>query len=243
MQVLKKGIDLYVWRHLGLVRGRLVLFLTLFALAFLLFVMNQFPYASIGVMLIPLAYLLGIYTYKEYALWDSGVLGERRVTKELGKLDDSYYLINGVTIPPNRGDTDHIVLGPNGIFVIEAKNYGGEIECGGDSWHRYKVGRLGKRYGLRMGSPSNQVKRNAKVLKDFILEHGNEIFDRKIPHIWVHSILVFTNERASLSVKNPTVDILGMGELSSYIENKRAELSLTEDETRKIGETILRHSG
>jgi len=164
------------------------------------------------------------------------------VTKELEKLDDSYYLINGVVVPPNRGDTDHIVIGPNGIFVIESKNYGGEIECDGDSWVRYKIGKRGKRYKLWIGSPSNQVKRNAKVLKDFILEHGNEIFDREIPHIWVHGILVFTNENVSVSIKNQTVDILRIEELSDYIENKTPELELREEEVRKIGRVIMKYS-
>ncbi len=242
MHTLKKGVDRYVWRNITLIKSRLFLFLILFILATMLFVMNKFPYATIGVILIPLAYVLGIYTYRKYVLWGSGVLGEGMVTKELGKLDDSYYLINGVTVPPNRGDTDHIVIGPNGIFAIESKNYGGEIECDGDSWNRHKVGKKGKRYELWIGSPSNQVKRNAKVLKDFILEHCDEIFDGKIPHIWVHSILVFTNENANLSIRDPTVDILGIEELSDYIENKTPELILTEEEVRRIGETVIKYS-
>jgi len=51
----------------------------------------------------------------------------------LSGLPDSFSLISGVVIPPNRGDTDHIVLGPTGIFVIEDKHYGGEIKCDGDN--------------------------------------------------------------------------------------------------------------
>ncbi|RLI88925.1 MAG: hypothetical protein DRO62_02735 [Candidatus Altiarchaeales archaeon] len=242
MHILKRGVDLYIWRNIQLTKSRLFLFLMLFILSVMLFVMNQFPYATVGVILIPLAYVLGVYTYRKYVLWGSGVLGEDMVTKELEKLDDSYYLINGVVVPPNRGDTDHIVIGPNGIFVIESKNYGGEIECDGDSWVRYKRGRRGRRYELRIGSPSNQVKRNAKVLKDFILKHGNEIFDGEIPHIWVHSILVFTNENVSVSIKNQTVDILRIEELSDYIENKTSELELREEEVRKIGELIMKYS-
>lgn len=242
MHVLKRGVDLYIWRNIHLIKGRLFLFLMLFILSVMLFVMNQFPYATVGIILIPLAYILGIYTYRKYLLWGSGVLGEDMVTKELEKLDDSYYLINGVVVPPNRGDTDHIVIGPNGIFVIESKNYGGDIECDGDSWVRYKIGKRGGRYELWIGSPSNQVKRNAKVLKDFILEHGNEIFDREIPHIWVHGILVFTNENVSVSIKNQTVDILRIEELSDYIENKTPELELREEEVRKIGRVIMKYS-
>ena len=147
------------------------------------------------------------------------------VCEVLGELDDSYYLINGVVIPPNRGDTDHIVVGPNGIFVLESKNYGGEIECDGDSWVRFKVGGKGKRYELWVGSPSRQV-----------------IFNGEVPHIWVHSLLVFTNENAGISVKNPAVDILRIGELPGYIKNKTSALKLTGEEAQKIGNVIIKYS-
>jgi len=58
MHVLKRGVDLYVWRNIHLIKGRLFLFLMLFILSVMLFVMNQFPYATVGVILIPLAYIL-----------------------------------------------------------------------------------------------------------------------------------------------------------------------------------------
>ncbi len=233
---------MYIWRNMQLTKSRLFLFLVLFILSTMLFIMNQFPYATVGVLLIPLAYMLGVYSYQKYVLWNSGVVGENKVAGVLEGLDDSYYLISGVVIPPNRGDIDHILLGPNGIFVIESKNYGGGIECNGDFWVRYKIGRRGGRYGLWIGSPSNQVKRNAKILKDFILKHGDKIFSGKVPHIWVHSVLVFTNENAVISPENPTVDILSVGELTDYIEDKISEFRLTEEEIKKIGGVIIKHS-
>jgi hypothetical protein len=242
MQILKRGVDLYIWRNIQLNKSRLLIFTMLFILATMLSIMNRFPYATVGVILIPMAYILGVYTYQKYILWNSGAFGEDLVTRELEKLDNSHYLINGVVIPPNRGDTDHIVIGPTGIFAIESKNYGGEIECDGDSWTRYKVGRKGRRYDLSIGRPSKQVKRNAKVLKDFILKHSDEIFNGEIPHIWVHSIVVFTNENVGLSMKNPTVNVLRVVELSGYIRNKNPELKLGEKEIKRIGEVIIKYS-
>ncbi len=132
----------------------------------------------IGLIVMPIAYILGIVTYKNYIIWSKGSEGEKLVTRSLRQLNDNYYLINGITLSDSRGDTDHIVLGPNGIFVIETKNYSGEISCDGDEWKRQKTSKRGKSYNIEIGSPSNQVKRNSKILKDLMIKNKGEIFKR-----------------------------------------------------------------
>ncbi|MFH1404127.1 MAG: nuclease-related domain-containing protein [Candidatus Altiarchaeota archaeon] len=223
-------------------RSRILLFFTLLALAFLLFIMNVFPYASIGLILIPLSYALGIFAYKNYMLWLGGLQGEEEVRSALSMLDDTYAVVSEVVIPPNHGDTDHIVIGRNGIFVIETKNYGGEITCDGDEWSRRKIGRGGSEYSLAIGSPSNQVKRNAKVLKDFILQHQKEIFGRKAPHIWVHGILVFTNKDAALNLKNQTVTIIRPVGLAEHIVKTKSESAFTSKHVDRMGDILAGHS-
>ncbi len=242
MQILKRGIDLYLWRNIHLTRSRILLFSVLFIFATALFIMDHYPYSSVGIILIPLAYVFGIYTYNRYITWNSGVRGENIVSRELERLNDYYYLINGVVIPPNRGDTDHIVLGPNGIFVIESKNYGGEIRCEGDSWSRRKIGRGGRAYNLWIGSPSNQVKRNAKILKDLILKHKDDVFGGRNPHIWINVIVVFTNENANLIIKKPSVNVLRVEELSDFISQVESETQFSDEDIRRMGDLILRYA-
>ena len=242
MILLKKHTEtLYVWRNIQLNRSRLLIFVTLVMLGFLLFIMDVVPYASVGLILIPIAYGLGIYTYRKHLIWGSGSEGEKIVINELKKLDDTYCLISGVVIPPNRGDVDHIVLGRNGIFVVETKNYSGEVSCNGDVWGRRKIGRRGKPYPLEIGNPSNQVKRNAKVLKDFILRHQREIF-KKTPHIWVEGILVFTNPAVVLKIKNPTVSIVSPNKLVEFIKNNTEGTGLSEREVKNLGNVIMKHA-
>jgi hypothetical protein len=43
------------------------------------------------------------------------------VTQILSALDDNYVLINDAMFSDGYGNIDHIVLAPNGIFVIETK--------------------------------------------------------------------------------------------------------------------------
>jgi hypothetical protein len=242
VRVLKKRRSLYVWRNIHLNKSRIIIFFTLLVLAFMLFIMNRFPYASVGLILVPLSYGLGIYAYKNYLIWLEGSKGEGEVNSVLEELDDGYILISDIVVPPNRGDTDHIIVGPNGIFVIETKNYGGEITCNGDVWSRRKIGRGGGVYRLEIGRPSNQVKRNAKVLKDFILEHQGEVFQDAAPHIWVHSILVFTNKDAVLKINEPTVSIMSVDELVGCITSIKSESTFTTEEVDAIGTVILKYS-
>jgi hypothetical protein len=239
MRILKGGSQtLYVWRNIQLVRGRIILFLVLLILAFLLFALNVFPYASLGLILVPIAYVLGAYSYSSYLTWLGGSAGEEMVTKTLTGLPDSYVLLNGVVIPPNRGDTDHILIGPNGFFVIESKNYSGRISCNGDVWSKSKLIK-GVSQSLQIGSPSNQVKRNAKVLKDYVLALQERIFGGTAPHIWVCGILVFTNSDAELELNNPTVDVVDLDDLCEHILTTRTESPLSSSQVDAAAKAIL----
>jgi hypothetical protein len=236
----EKGQTLYVWKNIQLVKSRLVLFIILFLASFVLFALNQFLFSSAALVIVPLAYVLGLYTYRSYLIWKSGSVGEERVAAALKALPDSYVLISGLVVPPNRGDIDHVVIGPNGIFVLEAKNYGGIISCDKDVWKKVRVSPDGKSHEAMIGSPSNQIKRNAKVLKDHILLKKREIFHGKSPHIWVHAILVFTNSRASLELSNPTVDIVELDNLVAHLTSLGSDFRLKKDEVERLALVLVR---
>lgn len=241
MRVLKaKSSSLYVWKFIQLNKSRAVIFLTLFFLAVMLFLINIRPYASFGLVMIPLSYILGFYAYRSYVVWSSGPQGERMVLDELNKLGDDYVLIRNAVVPPSRGDIDYILIGLNGIFVLETKNVGGVVFCDGDRWGRYKVGKHGKIYELEAGNPSKQAKRSAKTLKDFILKHGAEIFNKRVPHIWVYSILVFTNKNIKLSLRNPTIDVLSVEELNDFVLKKK-DITLSKNVVNNIANAISKN--
>ncbi len=242
-KIIKRRVkSLYIWRNIQLTRSRVIIFISLLLLSFMLFIMNSYPYASVGLIMIPLSYILGIYSYKKYLLWLGGSIGEKRVLEALKKLSDDYAIISDIVVPPNRGDTDHIIMGKNGIFVVETKNHGGEISCIGDTWKRKKIGRRGGEYSLEIGSPSRQVKRNAKVLKDLILDKQYEIFPEGAPHIWIHSIIVFTNEQATLKLVRNTVPVVSVDKLASYISSKKPGKVFTDKNVEDISDMIIKYS-
>lgn len=73
---------------------------------------------------------LGIVTYyRIYQNSRQGFKGENRVTRNLeANFDDTHFLINDILYINDKGhkeNIDHIVLSPNGIFVLETKDYRG----------------------------------------------------------------------------------------------------------------------
>ena len=191
--------------------------------------LSIFEAAGLLVSLMPLA---AFYFYlHKYRIYSGGWEGEKSVAKLLSKtLSDDYYLINDVYLHDGGGDIDHIVLGPNGVFVLETKNWSGKITCNGDQWQR-----PGKRNFK--GSPSRQVKRNAAKIRNII-----DSSQLKPLGIRVEGIVVFTNNHSSLNINNPTVPILKLQQLPSHITAQKTYNSYTSQQLEQIGKEILKQT-
>jgi hypothetical protein len=111
--------------------------------------------------------LLGFasYYFRRYRNWGKGILGEKMVVETLTPLDNSYVLINDVFLPEGKGNIDHILVGPTGIFAVETKNY---------------------RWPYPKRFPIRQVIRNAVSLRYFLKEQIQS-------DIFVHALLVFAD--------------------------------------------------
>jgi hypothetical protein len=182
-------------------------------------------------LLLSLAPLAGFYFYlRKYRIYNGGWEGEKRVVKLLNsKLSDDYYLINDLYLGDGGGDIDHIVLGPNGVCVLETKNWRGNITCNGDEWQR-----PGKRNFST--SPSRQVKKNAAKIRQVI---DNSQALRPLG-IWVEGIVVFTNNYASLHLNNPTVPILKLPQLPNHITTNRRYSIYSRQQLEAIRKEILK---
>lgn len=159
------------------------------------------------------AFLPGVYAYHYYNIYrytKQGMEGEKRVIQLLkSKLNDNYYLINDVVYVNDRGNKeniDHIVLGPNGIFAIETKDYRGKITCKGSYWSvPFPYGR----------SPSSQAKGNAYWVKKAIDASG--ISETLKIALWVKPIVVFSNPDVELESIDPEVEVVKIEELAGSI--------------------------
>jgi hypothetical protein len=68
-----------------------------------------------------LARLLGVR--RDEWFWRAGAQGERLVAKQLGKLKQGWYVLHSVPVGERGSDIDHVVIGPPGVFTLNAKNF------------------------------------------------------------------------------------------------------------------------
>jgi len=74
--------------------------------------------------------------------WAVGARGEKKLAEAL----DGFSVLHDRRVPGTRGNIDHIVIAPAGVFVVDAKHYQGRIEIRNHGWflrpdERLHVGR------------------------------------------------------------------------------------------------------
>jgi hypothetical protein len=74
-----------------------------------------------------LARVLGVKT--EERSWRVGAKGEVKVASELDKLGVGWHVLHAVEVGRNGSDIDHVVVGPPGVFTLNAKRH-----PGGKAW-------------------------------------------------------------------------------------------------------------
>ncbi len=215
--------------------AKAILSLTLFILIFFATSLRIILTLNLGILeaagllvsLIPLGAFF--FFQRKYRIYNGGYQGEKTVIRTLNKnFNDDYYLLNEVYLQGGGGDIDHIVLGPNGVFVLETKNWSGKININGDDWQR-----PGKH---PMGSPSLQAKRNAQKIRHLI-DASSAL---RSLDIFVEGIVVLTNQHASLNINNPTVPILKLQQLPNHITARKTGNRFTQQQLETIGQEILK---
>jgi Nuclease-related domain len=76
----------------------------------------------------------------EASAWRTGARGERRTARRLRRLvRRGYVAFHDLAMPGSRGNIDHLLIGPCGVFVIDSKQYTGRVQQTPDGhvWHNY----------------------------------------------------------------------------------------------------------
>jgi len=170
---------------------------------------------------------------------------QQTVINELKGLDDSYLLVNNIKLRALtsklndiqlknlNGDIDHIILGLNGIFVLETINYGCKISCNGDDWHRSFM-----RWNLPIkNSPSRQVRRNSAVLKNYLANSLD--FIRIKTNSFIDSVIVLTKPSVYFESRNTTLTVLKTKELVNYINNAN-HYRFSSEELKIVAHSIMK---
>jgi hypothetical protein len=161
------------------------------------------------VALLGLVLAFGHFTkaYDKWEHWFLGKRGELAVTRALNGLPDGYVLLNDLLLPRGRGNVDHFLIGPNGLFVIETKNFDTHVRCEDDRW-------------FVNGNPVKSLSWQAKSNALAVWKNLQPLFSQHRAYLpFVEPLLVFVKHKRALDLNQPTVHVLREDELVGFICN------------------------
>lgn len=180
--------------------------------------------------------ILGFYikqTKTQINILKFGLEGERKALKLLENLPKRYKVLSDLLIQDRKKSSqiDYIVVGSNGIFIVEVKNLKGTIV--GDIKDKQltlqKTGRAGGQYSKQFYNPVYQVEGHVKGL--------SKLLEKNKCLCQVQGIVYFTNEACKVNVKSTATPMFDESndDLLKYIKTyKKDNVKLTPKEQIKI---------
>jgi hypothetical protein len=219
MWVLRKGGD-FADRRIEAYANEM---LKLFAFgAVVLIVLGYLGLQIVGLFAAVAVVIANKKTYRLFRRWSVGKEGEVKVLDVLRSLPNDYVVLNDLVLPGRGGNVDHFLVGPNGLFVIEKKNYSSQVKCEGDRWFVYR---------RQINSLSKQTKRNSMAIRAN-LESLHAEKGVRVPY--VTALLVFVNKETRLKLFKPTIPVLRLEELVEFIQNYQAGSTISDNQRHAI---------
>lgn len=167
----------------------------------------------------------------------AGIDGEEKARKTIESLPDDYIGFSNlnVTYEGKKSELDMVVVGKTGVFIIETKNYTGEIYGDADAHdlNREKESRSGEIYTSKFYNPIKQVGTHTYRLANYLRAKGIDV--------WVQGVVYFSNPDVELNIKHiskiPVFD--SASELQGYITNYHPKKEISLETIEKI-KKILR---
>ena len=194
-----------------------------------------FAYVSAAaIVLCGIAYfILG----RRYNVILSGLRGERSLEKIARRHRGEYdiFINCPVHFKKSRSEIDMILLGKNGLIIIEAKNHSGTVSGSDtdDTWTQYKHYKDGRSTEAEMKNPLKQLTRQRDILKGILHAQGVDV--------WVDGVVYFSNPsiRLKLALKNKaSVVCAGEKELDDFISSYRSPRPVKKEDLAKIKEIL-----
>jgi hypothetical protein len=176
---------------------------------------------------------------------ERGKIGEEEAKFQLNFLPPfGYALIHDVKVQsPINGDTaqiDHIAIGPNGIFLVETKNWSGKYRWknGGDLLEKFDVE---TKEWVPWSNPIAQVHRHESVI-EALLGHNGIACD-------IHSFIAYVERKGDygrilngFEGHNRYVKCISVTALPHNIRSSRAKHPLHHEQILAIKDLILQYS-
>ena len=172
----------------------------------------------------------------------SGVEGESLALQILSRLPDNYSIATDLKVSDDEGRTsqiDVVVVGNNGIFIVEVKNMNGNIVGNSDNkdFVQFKTGRKGGKYSKTFYNPIKQVRTHTFRLSQFLKRNGFKYN--------IKDSVLFTNSNVTISINNSTTTNIfsfsngGDRELLDFILNNN-NINISNEDKEKIEQLLIK---
>ena len=161
-------------------------------------------YTAVPLLLLAVVFqLTSVLTARQAAVLSAGVIGENATRQLVRHLPGNYTAVSNVRIQHDgkTSELDMVVVGPTGVFVIETKNYTGQItgRTEDENWKRVKRTESGQSYSSTFYSPIKQVATHAYRLSQFL--KSNKLY------VWVQGVVYFSDASITLKLNGNTKKI------------------------------------
>ena len=177
----------------------------------------------------------------------AGIKGEQEIAYELKNCEIDMYIIHDLWVKTNRGlssQIDYMVITRKSIYIIECKNFRGNIEItsSGDFIRDYN--NEGKRKEERIYSPTSQNDKHLNTVKQLCLESKRNfwakyIFEKKFNNLYrplvvlANSATILNARYAKEEVKEKVIHADQLVEKIKEIDSKQ-EKTMSKKEMLKI---------
>lgn len=153
-----------------------------------------------------------------------GQLGEEHVAEALrSHLDSEWTLYRNIILPGRKGgDLDSVLVGPTGVWALEVKNYTGAYRYVRNRWERQTK----RGWAPARSSPSDQVRRNAGRLHDFL--EADDIAQ------YVKGVVVWANPDSSIELADSDTPVWRLNKLDEPLAAARARTALPPERLARI---------
>lgn len=139
----------------------------------------------------------------------------RVLAKNMNELPGSYTLFQNVRIPKTRSLIGQVIIGPNGIFIIQNRKYKGNFIIRDDEWWRVK----GNRRTKAISSPGKLIKMNSIHLKRFLNLHNINI-----DYGWITPIVSAPHDQYTMEEKPKNYHLIPPEDVSKFIINQNKNM-------------------
>jgi hypothetical protein len=187
-------------------------------------------------LVVLLAFITTITSVRMTNMWVREPRPEVALREGLKGLSNKSVLYNYYHLPAR-----HVLIAPQGVFVITTRFQEGRFTVNGDKWQTHKSALSRFMTAFRfdsIGNPNRDAERNA--------EHIKSILQSIAPDVPVQPLIVFTDPRAQIEIINPTLPVLRAQDkiepsLKEYMREagKQNRKSLTTEQIRAFEEATV----